>query len=61
MILEVNANPDMCPTACFAKTLEAAGIDRQRLMTDIVRQAAARGSTAMKSSLRRPCVGGKTI
>jgi len=42
MILEVNANPDMCPTACFARTLEAAGVDRARLMTDLVHQAAAR-------------------
>jgi D-alanine-D-alanine ligase len=46
MILEVNANPDMCPTACFARTLEAAGIDRARLMTDLVQQAAARGTVA---------------
>lgn len=43
MILEVNANPDMCPTACLARTLETAGIDRQRLLTDLVLQAAARG------------------
>jgi D-alanine-D-alanine ligase len=44
MILEVNPNPDMCPTACFARTLEAAGMDRQRLMTDLVFQAATRGA-----------------
>lgn len=44
MILEVNANPDMCPTACFARTLEAAGIDRARLITDLIHQAAARGT-----------------
>jgi D-alanine-D-alanine ligase len=43
MILEVNANPDMCPTACFAKTLEAAGIDRAWLLVQLVHQAAARG------------------
>jgi D-alanine-D-alanine ligase len=43
MILEVNANPDMSPTACLARTLEVAGIDRQRLLSDLVLQAAARG------------------
>jgi D-alanine-D-alanine ligase len=43
MILEVNANPDMVPTACFARSLEAAGIDRARLLVELVHQAAARG------------------
>ena len=42
MILEVNANPDMSPSACFAVALAAGGIDRADLMARIVRQAAAR-------------------
>jgi D-alanine-D-alanine ligase len=42
MILEVNANPDMSPTACFAKALLAAGLDRAELLAHFVRQAAAR-------------------
>jgi D-alanine-D-alanine ligase len=43
MILEVNANPDMGPTACFAKSLEVAGIDRATLLVQLVHQAAGRG------------------
>lgn len=46
MILEVNANPDMSPTACFAKALEVSGIDRAELMADFVRQAATRERNA---------------
>jgi D-alanine-D-alanine ligase len=42
MILEVNPNPDMSPTACFAKTLAVAGLDRAVLLTRFVYQAAAR-------------------
>jgi D-alanine-D-alanine ligase len=44
MILEVNANPDMNPTACFAVALAAANIDRTALLAQFVRQAAARRS-----------------
>jgi D-alanine-D-alanine ligase len=48
MILEVNANPDMNPTACFAVALAAAGIDRAELLARFVHQAAARGNCACK-------------
>lgn len=41
-ILEVNANPDLSPTACFAKALETAGIDRGDFLNRLVLQAAAR-------------------
>jgi D-alanine-D-alanine ligase len=43
MILEVNANPDMGPSACFAGALSAAGLDRAELVAHFVRQAVARG------------------
>lgn len=42
MILEVNANPDMSPSACFAKALEVAGIDRADFLARLVTQAGAR-------------------
>jgi len=43
MILEVNANPDMSPTACFAGALTAAELDRAGLIVGLVRRALARG------------------
>jgi D-alanine-D-alanine ligase len=43
MILEVNANPDMSPTACFAGALASAGLDRTELIVGLVRRALARG------------------
>jgi D-alanine-D-alanine ligase len=46
MILEVNANPDMSPSACFARALAVAGRDRGELLARFVRQAAARGGIA---------------
>jgi D-alanine-D-alanine ligase len=45
MILEVNANPDMSPTACFAGAVSAAGLDRAELIAGLVRRALARGGT----------------
>lgn len=41
-ILEVNANPDLSPTACFAKALETAGIDRGDFLCRLVSGAVAR-------------------
>lgn len=43
MILEVNANPDMNPSACLAMAIASAGLDRADLISHFVRQAAARG------------------
>jgi D-alanine-D-alanine ligase len=54
MILEVNTNPDMNPTACFAVAMEAGGFDRPQLLARFVRQAAARGNCACKT------LGGKS-
>jgi D-alanine-D-alanine ligase len=45
MILEVNANPDMSPTACFAGALSAARRDRAEFVAGLVRRALARGGT----------------
>ena len=45
MILEVNANPDMSPTACFAGAVTTAGLDRSELIVGLVRRALARGGT----------------
>jgi D-alanine-D-alanine ligase len=42
MILEVNANPDMSPTACFAGALAAAGMERANLLVRLAHQAAGR-------------------
>ena len=42
LVLEVNANPDLSPTACFAKALEVAGVDRRELIARLVSQAAGR-------------------
>jgi D-alanine-D-alanine ligase len=46
MVLEVNANPDLSPTACFAKAMETAGIDRGAFLNRLVARAAARGRQA---------------
>jgi D-alanine-D-alanine ligase len=49
MILEVNPNSDMSPSACFAIALKAAGIDRESLLAKLVRQAARRAFTPVAS------------
>jgi D-alanine-D-alanine ligase len=56
MILEVNANPDMSPTACFAKALEVASIDRAALLARFVRQAAARVAATRVARSRPPMI-----
>jgi D-alanine-D-alanine ligase len=43
MILEVNANPDMSPSACFAGALAAAGRDRAEFVAALVHRALVRG------------------
>ena len=52
MILEVNANPDMSPTACFAGAVSAAGRDRAELISGLVRRALARGRTLRRDRCR---------
>jgi D-alanine-D-alanine ligase len=42
MILDVNPNPDMSPTACFAYALKAAGIERSEFIVSLAEQASAR-------------------
>jgi D-alanine-D-alanine ligase len=42
LVLDVNPNPDMSPTACFAYALKAAGIDRSELFVRLIEQAASR-------------------
>jgi D-alanine-D-alanine ligase len=54
MILEVNANPDMNPTACFAVALAAGGVDRGQLLARFVRQAADRFNSACKTPASKP-------
>ncbi|HWA96871.1 MAG TPA: ATP-grasp domain-containing protein [Pirellulales bacterium] len=41
-IIEVNGNPDLDPGAGFARALRAAGIEYNRFIVDLVRQAAHR-------------------
>jgi D-alanine-D-alanine ligase-like ATP-grasp enzyme len=42
MILDVNPNSDMSPTACFAYALKAAGIDRAEFIVRLAEQARTR-------------------
>ena len=54
-ILEVNANPDFSPTACFAGALSAARMDWAELAVQFVRQAAVRGigKAAVETGIQR--------
>jgi D-alanine-D-alanine ligase len=45
MILEVNSNPDMSPSACFAGAVTTAGLDRSELIVSLLRRALSRGGT----------------
>jgi D-alanine-D-alanine ligase len=44
MVLEVNANPDLSPTACFAGALASGRIDRAEFLIGLVHRALRRSS-----------------
>lgn len=50
MVLEVNPNPDMSPSACFAKALEIAGFDRTEFVLELVRAAISRSQQVPSES-----------